>query len=88
VGGTWLESLNPEQNDLRTDRLANLVLQSRIKNSELSSREFAVKKQKYFKSSVNVFPNIARVMQDADWTPEVLEGRQTQLVDMLLGNSK
>jgi len=46
----------PEEKEYWTDRLANLVLLSRIKNSELSNREFVDKKQKYFKSSVNLFP--------------------------------
>lgn len=85
---TWLTTFTPEQKDLWIDRLANLVLLSRIKNSELSNREFADKKQKYFKSSVNVFPNVVRVMQHAEWTPQVLEDRQAQLVDMLMQNFK
>jgi len=83
---TWLTKFAPEQKDFWTDRLANLVLLSRIKNSELSNREFADKKKKYFKSSINVFPNVIKVMQSDDWTPEMLEGRQKQQVDMLMEN--
>lgn len=85
---TWLTKFAPEQKDFWTDRLANLVLLSRIKNSELSNREFADKKKKYFKSSINVFPNVIKVMQFDDWTPEVLEWRQKQQVDMLMENFK
>ena len=87
-GSKWLTDFSTDQKVLWTDRLANLVLLSRIKNSELSNREFADKKAKYFKSSVNVFPNVVRVMQFADWTPAVLEARQTQLVEMLMDNFK
>jgi hypothetical protein len=83
-----LKDFSPQQKELWTDQLANLVLLSRIKNSELSNREFADKKAKYFKSSVNVFPNVVRVMQFADWTPAVLESRQTQLVELLIDNFK
>ena len=84
----WLTDFTPNQKEFWTDRLANLVLLSRIKNSELGNREFADKKEKYFKSSVNVFPNVVRVMRYDDWTPAVLEERQTQLVDMLMDNFK
>ena len=87
-GSKWLTDFSPGQKVLWTDRLANLVLLSRIKNSELSNREFADKKQKYFKSSVNLFPNVFQVMQFADWTPAVLESRQTQLLEMLMDNFK
>lgn len=86
AGSKWLTEFTPEQKEFWTDRLANLVLLSRIKNSELGNREFADKKMKYFKSSVNVFPNVVRMMQHDEWTPAVLVGRQTQLVDMLMEN--
>lgn len=85
---TWLTTFTPERKDFWTDRLANLVLLSRIKNSELSNREFNEKKKKYFNSSINVFPNVVRVMQYDNWTPDVLEARQNQLVDMVMENLK
>ena len=87
-GSQWLTDFTPEQKELWSDRLANLVLLSRIKNAELSNREFDDKKHKYFESSVSIFPNVVRVMQQSDWTPAVLEERQTQLVDMLMEHFK
>ena len=69
-------------------RLANLVLLSRIKNTELSNRKFDEKRKKYFKSSVNIFPNVVKVMQYADRTPQVLEERQEQLLDVLIQRFK
>ncbi|MEJ7636798.1 MAG: HNH endonuclease family protein [Singulisphaera sp.] len=74
--------------ETRTHRLANLVLLSRIKNTELSNREFDEKRKKYFKSSVNIFPNVVKVMQYTDWTPQVLEERQEQLLDVLVQRFK
>lgn len=85
---TWVGVFSVAERELWTDRLANLVLLSRIKNSELSNREFSEKKRTYFKSSVNVFPNIVGVMQHSDWTPAVLGVRQTELVGMLMDNFK
>ncbi len=87
-GSRWLEVFGPEDRERWTHRLANLVLLSRIKNTELSNREFAEKKRKYFKSSLNVFPNVVKVMQYDDWTPGVLEGRQEQLLDLLMEGFK
>src|SRR5262249_33105307 len=84
AGSRWLLSFNEAERETWTHRLANLVLLSRIKNTELSNREFDEKKKKYFKSSVNMFPNVVMVMQYADWTPQVLEERQEQLLDLLL----
>ena len=87
-GSKWLADYTLEDRTYWTDRIANLVLLSRIKNSELSNREFAEKKKKYFESSVNVFPNVVQVMQKAEWTPLVLKDRQANLVSMLMDNFK
>jgi hypothetical protein len=87
-GSQWITDFTQEQRSTWIDRLANLVLLSRIKNAALGNREFADKKQKYFKTSVKVFPNVIRVMQLAVWTPALLDDRQTQLVNMLMDNFK
>jgi uncharacterized protein with ParB-like and HNH nuclease domain len=87
-GSKWLADFTPDNRAYWTDRIANLVLLSRIKNSELGRLDFADKKQKYFKSSVNVFPNVVRVMQKDEWTPAVLEKRQAEVVGSLMEQFK
>jgi len=88
-GSKWLEVFTPEKRGYWTDRLANLVLLSRIKNSELSNREFADKKERYFKASASVFPNvIGTMLQNSQWTPGVLQDRQTTLSTLLMDNFK
>ncbi|HEY7330228.1 MAG TPA: HNH endonuclease family protein [Gemmataceae bacterium] len=84
----WRNDFTDDQRAYWTHRLANLVLLSRIKNAELSNREFALKKTKYFKSSVNVFPNVVKVMQFSEWTPRILEERQKQLLDLMMHGFK
>ena len=84
AGSEWLGAFTEDQRKLWTDRLANLVLLSRIKNSEMSNREFAEKKAKYFKSSINVFPNVVKVMRSEEWTPKVLEDRQVEMLSLLM----
>lgn len=87
-GSRWRAAFGEADREVWTHRLANLVLLSRIKNTELSNREFDEKRKKYFKSSVNIFPNVVKVMQYADWTPQVLEERQEQLLDLLMQGFK
>lgn len=67
-----------------TWKLANLVLLSHKKNSKANNREFAHKKHAYFVSGRSVsFELTKRVARESEWTPEVLERRQKDLVGML-----
>jgi hypothetical protein len=84
LGSAWLTAFTEDERKFWTDRLANLDLLSRIKNSEMSNREFGEKKVKYFKSSINVFPNVVKVMQFEEWTPEVLKTRQAEMLSLLM----
>lgn len=83
-GSQWMKDFTEEQRREWTHKLANLVLLSRMKNSQLNNRDFARKKQQYFASSIDVFPNVARVMQCNTWTPTVLAERQKCHLDLLL----
>ena len=69
-------------------KLANLVLLSRRKNSKLNNKDFAVKKKTYFQSSINIFPNVNKVMQYKSWNPRILKKRQMELVELLMQGFK
>ena len=79
----WCKDFTDAERASWVHRLANLVVLSRIKNVQLGNREFKTKKNRYFKSSVNVFPNVVKVMQFDEWTPHVLDQRQRQLTGVL-----
>ena len=67
-----------------TDRLANLVLLSRRKNSQAQNFDFDRKKKKYFlEKGVAVFAITTQVCAHKQWTPEILEERQADLVNKL-----
>ena len=66
-----------------TDRLGNLVLLSRRKNSQAQNYDFERKKRDYFQTSVSVFPLTVDVQNESEWTPSVLDCRQKRLVDLL-----
>lgn len=69
-----------------THRLANLVLLNRNKNAEAARYEFDKKKEKYFtgKNGVVTFALTSQVIGKTEWTPEVLQTRQVDLMDRLI----
>ena len=67
-----------------THRLSNLVLLSRKKNSRASNWDFERKKQEYFlRNGTTPFALTTQVVAETDWAPEVLERRQSYLLDTL-----
>ena len=63
-----------------THRLANLVLLSRRKNAAASNWDFETKKSRYFQHDrVAPFALTTQVLTESEWTPEVLERRQSEL---------
>jgi hypothetical protein len=80
----WVRLFTPQQREFWTHRLANLVLLSRNKNAQAKNYDFAIKKARYFTSkSVSNFPLTTQVLATESWTPEVLDQRQRDLIDIL-----
>ncbi len=67
-----------------THSLANLVLLSRYKNASAKNYDFEDKKSKYFLVEDSTpFVLTSQVIQEAEWTPSVLERRQERLMGAL-----
>jgi uncharacterized protein DUF262/uncharacterized protein DUF1524 len=68
-----------------THRLGNLVLLSRTKNFGASNYDFDTKKRKYFAThnGISPFALTTQVLQETEWTPEVVERRQRELIAKL-----
>lgn len=65
-------------------RLGNLALLSRKKNSSASNRDFAWKKSAYFtKGGTTAFALTTQVLQHSDWTVEVMQQRQDEMLKIL-----
>ena len=81
----WLKwFLDEDERRQWTHRLANLVLLSRRKNSRASNYEFERKKNEYFqKNGTTTFALTTQVVNESEWTPQVLECRQRELIDAL-----
>jgi len=75
----------PDQ-DLRkktVHRIGNLVLLSRIKNAQASNFEFDRKKKEYFvRKGVSPFAITTQVINEVEWTPEVINRRQEVLLNI------
>ena len=84
-GSKWLKWWpDDEERDDNTHRLGNLVLLSRRKNSQAKNYEFKRKKEEYFqRKGVSAFALTTQVLNETEWTPEIVEERQKELVDKL-----
>ena len=81
----WLEWWDDEEKRAKTlHRIGNLALLSRRKNSLAKNYEFEKKKKAYFQhKGVCPFALTTQVLNETEWTPEVVEERQAQLVNKL-----
>jgi hypothetical protein len=85
TGSDWMEDFNDDEREYWTDRLANLVLLNRRKNSEAQNFDFSDKKTKYFSGEYGVatFGLTVQVLAFNEWTPSVLVKREQYLVGLL-----
>ena len=85
-GSTWLKWYADDlTRALYTNRLSNLVLLARKKNSQAQNFEFDVKKQKYFTTAKGISPFVltTQVLGEKEWTTAVQDKRQKELVATL-----
>ncbi|RFA06611.1 hypothetical protein B7R21_19415 [Subtercola boreus] len=81
----WNTDFSADEREFWTNRLGNLILLNRRKNSEAQNYDFAEKKSKYFagEKGVATFALTIQVLQEEHWTPELLESRQETLANKL-----
>ena len=84
-GSRWLSDFSDEERLRLTHRLGNLVLLNHRKNSQANNGEFLDKKTKYFTTAGGsaAFALTTQVIERTQWTPEVVEERQQELVALL-----
>ena len=68
-GSQWSRDFSVTDRDLWTDRLANLVLITRRKNTSQGRLDYADKKKKYFQKNIDTCPNSLRLLNEfSTWT--------------------
>lgn len=81
----WVHDYAPEERAEWTDKLGNLVLISRRKNTAQGNLDYQKKKDKYFKKNVEVFSNSIRVYQSyATWKLSDLKQNHEEVISVLL----
>jgi uncharacterized protein with ParB-like and HNH nuclease domain len=76
----WKRDFTDEQRKCITDKLGNLVLISRAKNSSQGRLDYKQKKSNYFAKSIDTCPNSLRVLPQENWTLVELEANHTTVV--------
>ncbi|MFV0176158.1 DUF262 domain-containing HNH endonuclease family protein [Empedobacter falsenii] len=79
----WVNDFSQENRAEWTDKLGNLILLSRIKNTSQGRLDFKLKKEKYFKKNIETFPNSLNVMQNTEWKFDDLKKNHEQKIELL-----
>nr|WP_315207508.1 DUF262 domain-containing HNH endonuclease family protein [uncultured Flavobacterium sp.] len=84
----WIKDFTAAEREEWTHKLGNLVLISRRKNSGQGRLDFADKKTKYFKNSIESFPNSLTIMQKPQWTISELKENHSLLINKIKSHYK
>jgi len=80
----WVKDFTPEERSDWTDKIGNLVLITRQKNSSQGRLDYTVKKEQYFKKCIDTCPNSLRVLQQYHkWTITELKENHKTLLQLL-----
>lgn len=60
----WVKDFSAAEREEWTNKLGNLVLISRRKNTAQGNRDYVEKKEKYFEKNIEMFPNSIRIYQN------------------------
>ena len=80
----WVKDFDNQQRMDITNKLGNLMLISRRKNSSLSNSDYHQKKEKYFKNNVEVFSLSSKIYtQYQNWTMKEFNINHNEMVSLL-----
>ena len=81
----WLKDFSDAERLHWTNRLGNLLVLNRTKNSEAQNYDFYLKKLKYFTSrkGAALFALTTQVLGYSEWTPAIVEQRHAELTRLL-----
>lgn len=81
----WQKNFSASEREKWTDKLGNLSLVTKHKNSSLSNLDYEEKKRRYFQQNIERFPNLIRVLNRYDkWTLVELKQNHVEVVSKLL----
>lgn len=81
----WVKDFSGAEREEWTNKLGNLVLISRRKNTSQGNRDYVEKKEKYFEKNIEMFPNSIRIYQNyPEWKLSDLKKNHSDVVTELL----
>lgn len=81
----WVKDFSAAEREEWTNKLGNLVLISRRKNTSQGNRDYVEKKEKYFEKNIEMFPNSIRIYQNyPEWKLSDLKKNYSDVVTELL----
>lgn len=81
----WVKDFSAAEREEWTNKLGNLVLISRRKNTSQGNRDYVEKKEKYFEKNIEMFPNSIRIYQNyLEWKLSDLKKNHSDVVTELL----
>ena len=86
AASAWCSSFTSPDRESLTNKLGNLVLLTRNKNSEASNYEFSKKRETYFtgpKGVTNYSLTVSVLAHKGEWTPAVVRQRQETFLEAL-----
>lgn len=83
-GSMWAKWFPKDTQASWVNKLANLVLLSKGKNSSASNLEFDEKKKKYLSNRVTDYPRSVEILEYTEWKPKQLKARQKQILKTVL----
>lgn len=81
----WKQDFDDESREKWTNKIGNLIIITRKKNSAQSNKDFVQKKEKYFKGNVELGRS-ASVMSKPSWTLNDLMGNHNEVLKKLKDN--
>lgn len=83
----WKKDFSDDQREEWTDKIGNLTLLSRRKNTSQGNLDYEKKVEKYFKKNIETFPSIIKLFQEnKEWKLANLQKRQQDVINLLLNN--
>lgn len=85
----WKKDFSDEERELWLNKIGNLVLISRRKNSSQGRKDYLEKKEKYFIKNIELFRNSLRVYNNYSvWNPAKLEENQNKVINKITEHYK
>lgn len=80
----WQSDFTENEIEDLKHNLGNLILINGKKNTSLGNLDFILKKERYLKKRIDIFPSGKVFLQKTEWKPQSIKDRQKEMIDTLL----